>query len=347
MKRYAVLTLLLSLFATTYCQNDDSSALYSRYKIVGEKSYGVWDSYNKQIIVDTIYDHVEIHDVGIIVCQYTSFVSKGIVQKLPAPVFESYDTNANLIIRNVVFLLKADSMPYTLSLDFARSKGIREIEPMVELLKGMHYEKTKMRREAYKHYMNVYNQYPEFTIAKELADNILKDMNNERSKIKSEIEQDEEMRKERDAQYTNPYLAFAESMQSLANSLDAINQNSKAKRNNNSVSTAKAKPSSKKNNKSQQQQETKKATSHERERVCNYCGGTGRCYYMFDLSANNKHCHGTGKCTECHGEGICRNRLTNDYVVCPLCNGKKACCFCGGTGRCTRCNGSGRIKTVN
>ncbi|MBP5327475.1 MAG: hypothetical protein J6Y98_06160 [Bacteroidales bacterium] len=347
MKKYAVLTLLLSLFTTTYCQNDEPSTLNSRYKVVGEKMQGVWDINNDIMIVDSIYDHVEIHDVGIIVCQYTSFVSYGVVKKLPAPVFESYDINGEKIARNVDYLLQADSMPYTLSLDFARSKGIREVEPMVELMKGMHYEKKKMRREAYKHYMNVYNQYPEFTLAKELADNIMNDMNNERAKIKREIEQEEEMRKIRDAQYTNPYLAFAESMSSLANTLNSIDQNDKAKRNNQPATTSKAKPTSGKNKKGSQQKETKRATSHERERVCNFCGGTGRCYYMFDLYASNKHCHGTGKCTECHGEGICRSRHTNDYMVCPLCNGKKTCCFCSGSGRCSRCNGSGKIKTVN
>jgi DNA-directed RNA polymerase subunit RPC12/RpoP len=84
---------------------------------------------------------------------------------------------------------------------------------------------------------------------------------------------------------------------------------------------------------------------------CNYCNGSGRCYYYLNkVHADHRvyahYCMG-GMCPVCKGTGsevvLIKCSLCHGSGKCPSCLGSARCRYCGGNGiaKCTSCSGTG------
>lgn len=181
MKKIYLLLLLASLclWNGVSAQTIEQSDRQNLVSVVGTNSFGVMEVNTGKLVVDSIYQSVEIYEGPVIYCASDIFRVNGVLYRLPAMVVDIYRADGCLVAHNFEALIQADKVPYTATIDFAKAKGYKDLESYAKFLIGIDYEKQGLRREAYQYYVRAYRLNPDFTIAKTYADAVVAGMKEE------------------------------------------------------------------------------------------------------------------------------------------------------------------------
>lgn len=325
MKRIILtITLLTLLGVIPAMAQRDSADASQRYKVVGTYLYGIYDNETAELVIDTVYPHVEILDDGLFEVSYTHWSSGGQEGFLPAPMVEFYDAEGMLVSRDYDALLREGFESYAEVNRYAQAFGLRDLEAAVAMRQGFDYEAAGKSREAYAKYKQAYRLYPQLTIAKEYADAIMTNMRMKQDSVRDVIRQEEyerEMRAARQQQLSATLDALAEGFSQLS----VQNKQRKTQTYNNTTTrnqtTSSASQSGSRRSKSTAEAlrdywKSKRGRTEWRTVTCHRCGGSGR----------------YGVCAACGGKGYRKDNAASRPVACGCGDGKSRCPTCYGKG---------------
>ena len=317
----AFLTVLGAIPAVAQSDSVDTN---QRYKVVGVYRYGIYDNEAENLVIDTIYPHVEIVENGLFEVAYNHWNHDGQEGFLPAPIVEIYDADGDLVSREYDALLRVGASSYAEIIRYARALGLRDLEAAVAMQEGIGYEAVGKSREAYVKYKQAYRLYPQLTMAKEYADAIMSNMRMKQDSIRDVIRQEEyerEMRAARQQELSATLNALAEGFSQLS----AQNKQKTARTNSNTPTrrqtTSTASQSSNRKVKSTSEalrdyHKSKQGRTEWRTVTCHRCGGSGR----------------YGTCAACGGKGYRKDNPASRPVACGCGDGKSRCPTCYGKG---------------
>lgn len=331
--RITLIILLLSLCCfTTRSHDNDSIPLLT---VIGHENFGVADIESGVIVVDTVYQAVEIINGNILQCLSDRYTVNGTEIMLPGYVVEVFNTDGNMIYRSCDNLLSADRAPYTRTIEYARYKGYKEVEAAAKFKAAMDHENNGRRREAFQAYVAAYKLCPEIKIAKERALEIKAQIDGERSLVQSQLDAEEAQRRLEAEQRAAAWSAIAGALNSTAaalNQIQAVQQQSKrtssasvAVAGSESVSESRSSSSSSSSSSSRSSDRNRKSS-----KTSSKSSSSSGWSFLED----------DGKCTLCLGSktcNFCHNGKVLGYAV-------RTCDYCHGSNVCQRCKGTGKSK---
>ena len=303
-----------------------------RYAVVGENALGVYDTVEERLVVDSLYQSVEIFDTDIFECIFDRYWNEGKEVLLNGYVVEIWDSHGHVLSRNFDFLMKYDTPPYSTSLNYARTMGFKDLEATILFKNGLDLEQSGYRREALKSYVSAYRMCPSLSMAKERAGAIQRAMTGEQQAAWNQVLQDRAEEAMRQAQREASMQAVSATLLSVAGAIsqvDALHRQAAAQK--------RVQHSSSSSNYSS---EKESSSDSRRKRVKD------------KLSKNQKEAGNRA------AENARWDMVENEFIECSLCYGGKSCHFCSGrgsvngvtcttchgSGKCVRCGGSGVIK---
>lgn len=323
------ITLLTLLGVIPAMAQRDSADASQRYKVVGTYLYGIYDNETAELVIDTVYPHVEILDDGLFEVSYIHWSRGDQEGFLPAPMVEFYDAEGMLVSRDYDALLRDGSASYAEVNRYAQAFGLRDLEAAVAMRQGFDYEAAGKFREAYAKYKQAYRLYPQLTIAKEYADAIMTNMRMKQDSVRSVMRQEA---------YENA-VRQAAAMDALASSLSAlgstISQMSTSNRQNTartSGSTSTRKTTSTNTSQAQSSTNKKKVKTSSEALRDYYKAKRGRTEWR---TVTCHMCKGSGRygvCAGCGGKGYRKDNPASRAVTCGCGDGKSRCPTCYGKG---------------
>lgn len=225
--KYMLLFLLLCAGNMLTAQTGTDSNPSHAVSIVGVNSFGVLDCRSNQLIIDSVYQSIDIYDGPIIYCSTNIYWNNGVKHRLPASVVDIFNGNGRLISHEFDALLAAETPPYSVTIDFAKAKGYKDLEAYAKFLIGADYQKEGLRREAFQYYTRAYKLNPNLTIAKTYADDIKDQMTAEVSEVAAQIWREDRLAEiaaaERKARYEAMAAAFNQLGSDLAQAMSKTN----------------------------------------------------------------------------------------------------------------------------
>lgn len=328
-----VFLLALSCFSTKAQEEDLNSSL----TVIGQNCFGVADIESGRIVVDTVYQAVEIINGNILQCISDRYTENGKVIMLPGYVVEVFNTEGGMIYRSCDKLLSSDRAPYSQTIAFARHKGYKEVEAAARFKAAMDYENKGLRREAFQSYVAAYKLCPEIKIAKERALDIKAQIDGERSTVQNQLDAEEMQRRLEAEQRAAVWNAVAAALNSTAASLNQIQVAQQQQKQRAAAQTASA--NSSKNEKATSSSYAKSSSSSskssdskkkETKKSSSVSSHSGTSMWWLD----------EGECTLCHGSKTC-NFCHNGKVLGAAI---RTCDYCHGSNVCQRCKGTGKSR---
>ena len=332
--------LFLSLFASVLCHAQELESNVPDLSVSGENRFGVVDAESGNIVVDTVYQYVEIIEGNILQCMYDRYSDGEREIVLPGYVMEVFNVNGDLVYRSCDNLLSADRPPYSATISFAQYKGYKDVEAAALFKAAMNYETEGLRREAFRDYVAAYKLCPEIKVAKERAMAIRGDLASERAAVQAQLDAEALQRQLEAEQRAAALNAVAAALNSTASSLKQI-QASQQQQKQRAAASAAAAAAAKQNkavaseSSSSSSSSSSSASSSKSSDSKKKTSKTSSTYHssawLYEDDGKCTLCNGSKKCPFCH----------NGKVLGPA---VRTCDYCKGSNVCQRCKGTGKSK---
>lgn len=334
-RRFTICSLLAALFilpAVSLEGKGHQEEHVHRYTVAGTHALGVWDTMEERLVVDTLYQAVEIFDDLFFECYFDRYWDDGKEILLNGYVVEIWDAEGHIVSRDFDLLLEHDTPPYSNSEAYARAMGFKNLEATILFKNAMNLEQQGFRRDALKGYVAAYRMCPSLTLAKERATTIQKAMRGEQQAIQDQINREKAEEALRQAQQEASMQAVSAALNSMAGTLsqiEALRRQSAAQPHRQaSASSSSTSGGSSSSGNSNSVSRTKSKTREAEKLISKNRVEHARWSLLEKKIIPCTLCHGSKSCNFCTGRGH-----VNGTVTCNYCHGSGDCARCGGTGQ--------------